>query len=81
MTRGDHERGGWANARMVMASVIPLASARGFWGRGHVLPKPPAEAGGVTRGDRERGGWAKRRMVMAGVIPLWGEGFTYWGPA
>ena len=34
MTRGDHEQGIWANGRMVMASVIPLASARGFWGRG-----------------------------------------------
>jgi len=35
----------------------------------------------MTRGDHERGGWANARMVMAGVIPLWGEGFTYWGPA
>ena len=41
MTRGDYERGGWANARMgtggggngrmVMARGIPVASARGFW--------------------------------------------------
>ena len=34
MTRGDYARGRWANARMVMARVTPLASARGFGGEG-----------------------------------------------
>ena len=35
---------------MVLASVIPVASARGFWGVASDSPhKPPAEAGGVTR--------------------------------
>jgi hypothetical protein len=61
-----------------MASVTPLASARGFRGGGRAFlvtlrsfpHKPPAEAGGVTRCDHGRGGWANARMGMARVTPL-----------
>jgi hypothetical protein len=31
VTHGDYHWRGWANGRMVMDRVIPLASARGFW--------------------------------------------------
>ena len=46
VTRGDHERGIWANGRKVLASVIPLASARGFWVgvRRWSFPIPPDDS-------------------------------------
>ena len=68
-----------------MPRVIPIASARGFWGsdvprtRGdHITQKPPAEAGGMPRSTPQTARVATARPVMARVIPV-ASARGFWG--